>query len=114
MVLFLLQVTFVHVYAYLNVSQYFSDMSVPTCNACACTCTCMVELMLIFVGTEQMEAQCNFDTCTKLMYSCKSIEHNAVPTMHRSNSCWPSASDQSFYRQIVGYERGVRDHKVGQ
>ena len=28
--------------------------------------------------------------------------------------CWPSPSNQSFYRQITGYQRGVGDHWVGQ
>ena len=28
------------------------------------------------------------------------------------NVCWPLPSDQSFYRQIAGYVRGVRDPRV--
>ena len=31
-----------------------------------------------------------------------------------SSNCWPSPSNQSFYRQIAGYQRGVGDHRVGQ
>ena len=26
-------------------------------------------------------------------------------------TCWPSPSNQSFYRQIAGYQRGVGDHR---
>ena len=26
--------------------------------------------------------------------------------------CWPLPSNQSFYRQIAGYQRGVGDHRV--
>ena len=26
--------------------------------------------------------------------------------------CWPLPSNQSFYRQIAGYQRGVDDHGV--
>ena len=28
--------------------------------------------------------------------------------------CWSLPSNQSFYRQIAGYVRGVRDPRVGQ
>ena len=28
--------------------------------------------------------------------------------------CWPSPSNQKFYTQIAGYQRGVGDHGVGQ
>ena len=27
--------------------------------------------------------------------------------------CWPSLSNQCFYRQIAGYGMGVGDHRVG-
>ena len=36
-----------------------------------------------------------------------------VSTCHMDNcNCWPSPSNQSFYRQIAGYQRGVSDHRV--
>ena len=27
--------------------------------------------------------------------------------------CWPLPSNQSFYRQVAGYWKGVGDHRVG-
>ena len=30
------------------------------------------------------------------------------------STCWPSPSNQSFYRQVARYQRGVGDHRVGQ
>jgi hypothetical protein len=42
-------------------------------------------------------------TCSKdLLYACD------------TGICSPSPSNQSFYRQIAGYQRGAGDHKVGQ
>ena len=39
-------------------------------------------------------------------------------TMPLSEHCiiiyWPSPSNQSFYRQIAHYQRGVGNHRVGQ
>ena len=45
--------------------------------------------------------------CTCLgfnMYNCNGLEES---------TCWPLPSNQSFYRQIAGYVRGVRDSRVG-
>ena len=35
-------------------------------------------------------------------------------TVVKISDCWPLPSNQSFYRQIASYQRGVGDHRVGQ
>ena len=41
-------------------------------------------------------------TCLTLHVACKLVLY------------WPSPNNQGFYRQIVGYQRGVGDRRVGQ
>ena len=44
------------------------------------------------------------------------LSHGCLQTVmfqYYNDSCWPSPSNQSFYRQIAGYGMGVGDHRVG-
>ena len=50
---------------------------------------------------EDLDTELIFPLDSPLIHTCKFI-------------CWPSPSNQSFYRQIAGYQRGVGDHRVGQ
>ena len=50
---------------------------------------------------------------------CNNTKPNRVIHTHYSHQdlsdmyvCWPLPSNQSFYRQTAGYQRGVGDHRI--
>ena len=51
---------------------------------------------------------------TKIGEWSRNCSHVTQCTDARIVFCWPLPSNQSFYRQIAGYQRGVGDHRVGQ
>ena len=50
------------------------------------------------------------------IWSEKQVHNDIIMLLYLQNNiiCWLLPSNQSFYRQIAGYQRGVGDRRVGQ